>query len=68
MYHKKQQFFLKHQDDKNPHVPKNYPLHLIRICVKYVSIFNCFYKEGYHKETSDGSEYYKYVIYRILLM
>ena len=45
----------------NPHVPKNYPLHLIRICEKHVSIFNCFYKKRYHKESSDSSEHYKYV-------
>ena len=46
--------FVKQQDDQNSHVPKNYPLHLIRICVKHFSTFNCFYKEGYHKETSDS--------------
>ena len=28
-------------------------VHLIRICVKHVSVFNCFYKENFHKETSD---------------
>ena len=55
MYHKKAAIFLKQR------VPKNYPLHLIRICVKHVSIFNCFYEKHYHKETSDLSEHYKYV-------
>ena len=60
-YTKKAAIFLKQQDHMNPHVPKNYPLHLIRICEKHVSIFNCFYKKRYHKETSDSSEHYKYV-------
>ena len=41
MYHKKAAIFLKQQDHRKPHVPKNYSLHLIRICVKHVSIFNC---------------------------
>ena len=40
------------------YVPKNYPLHL-RICVKHVSIFNCFYEEGYYKETNDSFLPYK---------
>ena len=61
MFHKKAAIFLKQQDPMNPHVPKNYPLHLIRICEKHVSIFNRFYKKCYHKETSDSSEHYKYV-------
>ena len=45
MCHKKAAIFLKQQDHMNLHVPKNYPLHLIRICEKHVSIFNCFYKK-----------------------
>ena len=47
MYHKKAAIFLKQQDHRNPHVPKNYPLHLIhvRICVKHIFIFNCFFKK-----------------------
>ena len=46
MYHKKAATFLKQQDHSNPHVPKNYLLHLIRIRVKHVSIFNCFYEKS----------------------
>ena len=37
--------FVKQQDDQNPHVPKNYPLHLIRICVKHFSILIAFIKK-----------------------
>ena len=55
MYHKKAAIFLKQQQDhRNSHVPDNYPVHLIRIYVKHISIFNCFYKKCYHKETSDN--------------
>ena len=61
MYHKKAAIFLKQQDHRNPHEPKNYPL----ICVKHVSIF---YKKCYHKETSDSSERYKYVTWRLLMV
>ena len=46
MCHKKAAIFVKQQDHMNLHVPKNYPLHLIRICEKHVSIFNCFYKNA----------------------
>ena len=59
MCHKKAAIFLKQQDHMNPHVPKNYPLHLIRICEKLVSIFNCPLQKCYHKETRDLSEHYK---------
>ena len=58
MYDKRNNI-LKQQDDKNPHVLKSYPSHLLRICVTHVSIFNCFYKKGYHKETSDLFSPYK---------
>ena len=52
---------LKQQEDENTHDPKNNPLHLkLRICVKYISIFDCFYEEGYHKEASDSSVSYIY--------
>ena len=33
----------------------------MRICVKYISIFDCFYEEGYHKEASDSSVSYIYL-------
>ena len=49
MYHKKAVIFLKQQDHRSPHVPKDYLLHLTRISVKHVSIFNCFYKKRCHK-------------------
>ena len=40
MSHEKAAIFLKQQDHRNPHVPKNYSLHLIRICVlKSTSLF-----------------------------
>ena len=51
----------------DPRVPNNYPLHLIHICKKHVSIFNCFYKKRYHKEASDSSEHYKHVTRRLLM-
>ena len=38
MHHKNSNFCRK-KDNKNPHVPKNYLLHLIHICVKQISIF-----------------------------
>ena len=44
--HKEAAIFLKQQDHMNPHVPKNYVLHLIRIGEKHVSIFNCFYEKN----------------------
>ena len=68
MCHKKAAIFLKQQDHMNPCAPKNYPLHFIRICEKHVSIFNCFYKKRYHKETSNSLEHYKYVIWRLLMV
>ena len=60
MHHKKSAIFAKQQDDKNSDVPKNYPLHLMHICVNHIPILNCFYKEGFHKETSNSLEPYKY--------
>ena len=67
-YHKKAAIFLKQQDHRNLHVPKNYPLHLMHIPVKHVSIFNCSYKKCCHKETSASSEHYKYVTWRLLIV
>ena len=45
-YHKKAAIFLKRQDHRSLYVPKNYSLHLIRICVKHLSIFKLLKKKN----------------------